>query len=107
MADGRMTLPRVAPEDKAFVAQLLLYLDDALDAAGVAELKRELERNEARRELYVAMCTQRWAMRESLLRSGITVVTWRKARELGSTFPASDWGMLAVASAAVGYQIKR
>ena len=64
----RLTPPRVAPEDKAFVAQLLLYLDDALDAAGVADLKRDLERNESRRELYVAMCTQRWAIRESLLR---------------------------------------
>jgi hypothetical protein len=41
-----------------------------------------------------------------LLQSGITVVTWREGHGLGETFRESDWGMVAVASAAVGYQIK-
>ncbi len=39
-----------------------------------------------------------------LLQSGITVVTWREGRGLGEIFREPDWGMVAVASAAIGYQ---
>lgn len=46
-------------------------------------------------------------IREPLLRSGITVATWRKARGIGKVFPASDWGMVAVASAQIGYQTSK
>lgn len=39
---------------------------------------------------------------DALLRSGVTVVTYRKSRGIGDTFAASPWGMVAVASAQVG-----
>lgn len=40
----------------------------------------------------------------NLFRNGITVVAWRPGRGLGSLFPASEWGMISVATAQVGYQ---
>jgi hypothetical protein len=43
-------------------------------------------------------------IRSSLLTSSITVVTWRKAHGLGDTLEASKWGMVAIASAQIGYQ---
>lgn len=43
-------------------------------------------------------------LKEGLLRSALTVVTYRPARGLTTLFPASPWGMLAVASAQVGVE---
>lgn len=43
-------------------------------------------------------------IRESLLRSGVTVMTYRRGRGLGSLFPESPWGMVAVASAQIGVE---
>jgi hypothetical protein len=42
--------------------------------------------------------------RASLLRSGVTVAAWRDSHSIGTIFPASPWGMIAVASAQVGLQ---
>ncbi|MGE0706458.1 MAG: pilus assembly protein TadG-related protein [Planctomycetota bacterium] len=44
------------------------------------------------------------ALKEDALRSGVTVATWRESHSIGNQFPASPWGMIAVASAQVGYQ---
>jgi len=41
---------------------------------------------------------------ERLLQSGVTVVTWRPGRGTGDLLPAPPWGMVAIGSAAVGYQ---
>ena len=46
-------------------------------------------------------------LKEELLRSSVTVVTYRPARGMSTLFPASPWGMLAVASAQVGVQTDR
>lgn len=45
-----------------------------------------------------------FSIRESLLRSGVTVMTYRRGRGLGSLFPESPWGMVAVASAQIGVE---
>jgi hypothetical protein len=37
-----------------------------------------------------------------LLRSGVTVATWRESHGVGEILPKSDWGMIAVASAQIG-----
>lgn len=37
-----------------------------------------------------------------LLRSGVTVATWRESHGIGDVLPRSDWGMIAVASAQIG-----
>ena len=47
------------------------------------------------------------ALSEDGLRSGITVVAYRPGNGLGDIFPASPWGMMAVATAQVGYQTDR
>jgi hypothetical protein len=44
-------------------------------------------------------------IRQPLLQSGITVVAWSPASGIGDTFPESDWGMIAVASGSIGYQV--
>jgi hypothetical protein len=44
------------------------------------------------------------ALREDALRGGLTVVTWRPSHGIGDRFPASDWGMVAVATAQIGLQ---
>jgi len=43
-------------------------------------------------------------IRESLLRSGVTVMTYRRGRGMGRLFPESPWGMVAVASAQIGVE---
>ena len=43
-------------------------------------------------------------IRESLLRSGVTVMTYRRGRGLGNLLPESPWGMVAVASAQIGIE---
>lgn len=43
-------------------------------------------------------------LRASLLRSGVTVAAWSPGGGLGDTFPGTDWGVLALATAQVGYQ---
>ena len=42
-------------------------------------------------------------MRPLLVRSGISVATYRPGAGIGNFYPASPWGTLAVASAQVGY----
>jgi hypothetical protein len=43
-------------------------------------------------------------VRESLLRSGVTVMTYRRGRGLGKLFPESPWGMVGLASAQIGVE---
>lgn len=44
------------------------------------------------------------ALTEDALRSGVTVIAYRPGQGLGNIFPKSPWGMMAVATAQVGYQ---
>lgn len=37
-----------------------------------------------------------------LLRSGVTVATWRESHGVGDILPKSEWGMIAIASAQIG-----
>jgi hypothetical protein len=39
----------------------------------------------------------------ALLRSAVTVATWRDSHGVGDLLPRSEWGMIAVASAQIGY----
>lgn len=42
------------------------------------------------------------ALKEAALRSGVTVVAWRRGSGVGDILPASEWGIVGVATAQVG-----
>lgn len=44
------------------------------------------------------------ALREPILRSGLTVATWERSRGIGRLLPESPWGMIAIASAQIGIE---